>query len=532
MTVQGQPLTPDRSGKQAARTGADLLVTSAAQLGYEVCFANPGTTELDIVSALSRQSAVRSVLGLFEGVCTGAADGYARMAGKPALTLLHLGPGLANGLAYLHDAKRAFTPVVNIVGDHPVWHYKNDAPLHSDIAAIAGAVSVWVGTVYTVHEIPELLATATDAAIANAGVATLILPCDIQKREVVGTPPLRRPLRISDHRAGAVRKAAELLQPGAILLLGGRALSRRGLNAAASIEAATGCRLLAERQPAWCERGSHLPSPERLNYFPDTLMPQFADASTVVVAGGREPVTFFAWGGEDETRPIPSSATVFNLAAPGEDVEAALLALADAVDARPLPTPFHPGPAMPADGPLTPDNLAEALAALQPEGTILVDEGVTTSRPYFDAAAGAPAHTYLGNRGGAIGQGMPCSIGSAIACPDRPVVTIQADGSGVFTVQALWTQAREQLNVTTLICSNRSYAVLKQELGRAGADLSADTVRDLTELQRPRIDWVSLAAGFGVPGKRVSRVSEFADAFRAALAEPGPHLIELDLAKP
>jgi len=514
-----------------APTGADLLLATAARLGYEICFANPGTTELDIVSALARQSAIRSVLGLFEGVCTGAADGYARMAGKPALTLLHLGPGLANGLAYLHDAKRAFTPVVNIVGDHPVWHYKNEAPLQSDIAAIAGAVSVWVRTAYTVEELPELLALATDAAIANAGVATLIVPADVQKALCLNPPRLRRPLRFADHRAGAVKKAAELLKPGAILLIGGRALSAKGLEAAVRIAAGTGCKLLAERQPGWCERGGHLPSPERLNYFPDQLMPQFAGADAVVLAGGKEPVTFFAWGGQDETRPIPAAATLFSLAGPGEDVEGALVALAQALGAPPVAAPSHPQPAMPADGPLTPAALAAALAALQPEGTILVDEGVTTSRPYFDAAAGAPAHTYLGNRGGAIGQGMPCSVGAAIACPDRPVVTFQADGSGVFTLQALWTQAREQLNVTTLICSNRSYAVLKQELSKAGADLDAQVARDLTELARPELDWVSLAAGFGVPGRRVATVAEFAAAFGAALKTPGPHLIQLDLAR-
>jgi acetolactate synthase I/II/III large subunit len=508
-------------------TGAEAVLQTAAAAGAGVCFANPGTTELALVNALDRTPQIRAVLGLFEGVCSGAADGYARMTGRPALTLLHLGPGLANALANLHNARRARSPVVNLVGDHATWHHEADAPLTSDIASLARPVSRWVRESRTASVVAQDAAEAIAAAQEGpGGVATLILPADCQAGEVPG--PVR-PISPAPAPQPARDRIESILtalrgEKNAALYLGGHALSARGQVAAGRIAQATGCRLISETFPARFERGAGLPRVDRLPYFPEWAISFLADLRALVMAGTIEPVAFFGYPGVP-SRLTPEGCAVLTLAAPEEDAESALDALADALGARaPAPVPAKK-PEMPA-GELTPEAVGAVLALLQPEGAIVVDESATTGLGYFPAASSSPRHSLLTLTGGSIGLGPPCATGAAIACPDRPVINFQGDGGALYTLQALWTQAREQLHVVTLICANRAYRILQIESARAGVPDPGQKARSLMDLSHPRVDWVELARGMGVEASRADSAESLRRALSAALAEEGPHLVE------
>jgi acetolactate synthase-1/2/3 large subunit len=508
--------------------GAQALVATATQAGLSVCFANPGTTEMPLVEALDAEPAVRPVLGLFEGVVTGAADGYARMAERPAMTLLHLGPGFANGIANLHNARRAGSPVVNVVGDHTTWHRPADAPLTSDIASLARPVSHWLRENRTAGDLPGDVADAVAEACSDGGrIATLVVPADCQQDEAGAPVRPRSPRARTAVPAETVRAAAEALRGGGpgVLLLGASGLSADGLRAAGRVAAASGCRLLCGKFPARIERGGDLPAVERLGYFPEQAAKSLSGAAALVLAGERSPVTFFGYPGTPSSE-VPDGVAEHRLAGPTDDVVAALEELADALGAPPAAPAAPPARPGPASGPLTPATAGQVLAALQPEGAVVVDEALTTSAPYWPASAGAPRHSVLTITGGAIGQGLPNAVGAAVACPDRPVIAYQADGSGLYTAQALWTMARESLDVTVLVCANRSYRILRAELQRSGATPGRAS-QTLTSLSDPAVDWVALAAAYGVPARQVTTAEEMADALRTGLTEPGPHLVEL-----
>lgn len=509
-------------------TAAEALLRTAAAAGVELCLANPGTSEMPLVAALDRVPQVRAVLALFEGVCTGAADGYGRMADRPALTLLHHGPGFANGIANLHNAMRARSPVVNLVGDHPNRHLPFDAPLTSDIESLARPVSGWFRRSGSAKELGPDLAEAVAAAGGCPGaVATLVVPSDVAAAAADGPAPLLAsgtPLAPGASRMDAVAQALRAGEPAA-LLLGGSAAREDGLRAAARVADATGCRLFAETFPSRLERGAGRPALERLPYFPEHVLQALADVRWLVLAGAAEPVAFFAYP-DLPSRLVPDGCETLLLADPREDAAAGLAALADAIGAPPRGRLVDAPPPPRPEGPLDPQTLGAALAAVQPDDAIVMEEAATSGGPWFPASAGARPHTYLGLTGGAIGQGFPVATGAALACPDRPVIAFQADGGGAYTLQAFWTQARESLNVTNVVCSNRAYRILQFELARAGVAEPGPQARSLTDLTRPALDWVSLARGFGVPGQRVERAEELVRALETALAEPGPHLIE------
>jgi acetolactate synthase I/II/III large subunit len=509
--------------------GAESLIRTAVAAGVEVCFANPGTTEMPLVIALDKVPGIRAVLGLFEGVCTGAADGYGRMLGKPALTLLHLGPGFANGIANLHNARRARSPIVNLIGDHATWHVRYDAPLTSDIVSLAKPVSAWVRTTGSSSEVAGDGSEAIAAALRYPGqVATLIVPSDCQQGESGGPvlPHPRQPAAAVPENAVSDCAAALTSGKATALLLGGPALLERGLRAGANIAASTGCRLLCDTFPARLERGAGLPVVEKLPYFPEQAIEMLSRFAFLILAGTSEPVSFFGYPGIP-SQLTPAGCAPVVLSRPDEDCVGALETLAGRLNAGKEKGIGVPAgrPARPV-GALTTRSLGEAVAALQPEGTIIMNEGATSGLPHFLASAGAPRFTYLTITGGAIGQGLPCATGAAVACPDRKVVALQADGSGMYTLQALWTQAREGLDVTTIICANRSYRVLRVELARAGVTEPGPQAVALTDLTRPVIDWVGLARSMGVRAARVETADALVVEFERALAEPGPNLIE------
>jgi acetolactate synthase I/II/III large subunit len=508
--------------------GAESLIRTAVRAGVDLCLANPGTTEMQLVAALDAVPGVRAVLGLFEGVCTGAADGYARMTGRPALTLVHLGPGFANGIANLHNARRAHSPVVNLIGDHASWHLAADAPLTSDIASLARPVSGWVHTSASAKDLAADGAAAIAAALDAPGqVASLIVPQECAWEEGSGPVAAVAPRPRTAVAEERIAAAAEALTRGAAaaLFLGGAALRAPALRAAGRIAAATGCALIHETFFARIERGAGLPPIERLPYFPEQGAERLASLAELVRVGAREPVAFFGYPG------LPSglcgeATRVTTLAEVADDVVAALEALVERVKAPArvaVPTPQRVG--LPS-GALTVGALGQCLASLQPEGAIVVDEGATSGLAYFALAAAAPPHDTLSLTGGAIGQGLPSAVGAALACPDRKVIAFQADGGGMYTLQALWTCARESLDVVAVIASNRAYRILQVELGRAGIAEPGPQARALTDLSHPELDWVSLARGLGVPATRADTAETFAAAFRRALSEPGPCLIE------
>jgi len=511
--------------------GAEALLRTALAGGIEICFANPGTTEAPLVAALDKIQGMRAVLGLFEGVCTGAADGYGRMKGKPAMTILHLGPGFANGVANLHNARRAKTPLVNVIGEHATWHREADAPLAMNIEGLAGTVSGWVRTNAAARDFSRNMAEAISST-QYGQIATLIAPHDHQLEDVgdqiVGLPPLS----FDPLDEAAVEKAAGLFKDGRrpALLLGGQALLEPGLALAGRIRARTGCDLLVENFPARVECGAGLPPVTRIPYFPEPALALLSAYDSIVLVGAREPVTFFGYGGISSYLLTENQRRISISSARGSVMEAFEF-LAHILGAKEgcAGVPGGAEPARPEvpEGSLTPEKVCQTLAAVQPEGAIIVDEGLTTAFYYFPLTVGLPRITFISIAGGSIGYGMPCAAGAALACPERPVINLQADGSAAYTVQALWTQAREGLNVTTLLCSNRTYNIVRVELERAGVAVPGPCSRSLTDLGNPNIDWVEIAKGFGVPGVSVDKAEDLARETRRALEEPGPHLIEM-----
>ncbi len=508
--------------------GAESLVRTLLASGVDTCFANPGTSEMHFVAALDRIPGMRCVLGLFEGVVTGAADGYARMAGKPAATLLHCGPGLANGLANLHNARRAQAPVVNCVGDQATYHRPLDAPLTADTEGWARGVSAWVRTARRASEVGADAAVAVQAARTSPGqVATLILPSDTcwdEGGEVAAPLPVPAAPTAAP---SAIETARRILARGepTLLLLGGTALTEAGLADAHRIAAATGARLLTPYTNARLPRGRGRHPIERVPYPLDAALKALAGLRHLILVGAPAPVQFFAYPGRPN-RPYPAEAELHVMARPEQDGAAALAALAEALGAPPVAPPEAARPD-PARGAISADAFAQSLGALLPEQAVVVDESVTFGRGLFAGTQGAAPHDWLQLCGGAIGDGLPLATGAAIGAPGRRVVNLQADGSALYTVQAMWTQARENLDVTTIIFDNRRYAILQHELAAVGAGNPGRTALDMLDLGRPDIDWVRIAEGFGVPAARAGTMEAFNDLFAQSCARKGPFLIAL-----
>jgi acetolactate synthase I/II/III large subunit len=509
--------------------GAEALVASAISGGVEICFANPGTTELPLVQALDSVPGLRSILCLHENVATGAADGYGRMAAKPAMCLLHLGQGLANGLTNLHNARRALTPVLTVIGDHATWHLPADPLLATDVESLAHTVSDFVKKSLVATKVAFDLADAIEAAMNGGRIATLIVPHDVQIGDAGDGTPVRRASAKKTYSSRRVTQAAKALKSGkSAVLLGGDALSESGIMLAGRIAAIRGADLLCDTFFARMERGAGLPSPTKLPYFADQALELTRRYERVVVAGTRRPVAFFGYPG------LPSYLTTEEqtviLAGPREDTLGALAALASEVNAPDAidPVPGMP-PAMPK-GDLDAQSVSAVIAGLQPAECIVMDEVLSVGVPYFDASKHSPRFSHLMLTGGAIGQGPSAATGAAIACPNRKVINFQSDGCGAYSVQAFWTQARENLDVVTIIGSNRSYHILELELLRAGVAQTGPVARSMLDLDNPFLNWVKIGEGFGVPAVAVDRAEALARELERALMDKGPRLIEAIMA--
>ncbi|HWL45973.1 MAG TPA: acetolactate synthase large subunit [Ilumatobacter sp.] len=503
--------------------GADHLIANAVHNGVTVCFANPGTTELHLVAALDANPHMRTVLCTFEGVASGAADAYARMAGVPALGLYHLGPGFANSLANQHNARRHFSPMVNVIGDQATFHLEHDAPLTSRIDLLGD----WAGDTRATRS-PEDAGAQVARAIGDVLSAApravnLVVPADhawnpahpnVHRAHVAPRPPAST--------EAVAEAAARLQQPGAALIVSGASVSEQAAVLLGRIRHRTGCAVHLVRTPR-LETGSVLPDLHELPYFHQPLLKALAGVTTAVMVG-HEPVTFFGYP-DTPSLALPDDAERMLLCGETGDIDTSLAALADALGAVADEPRANGGLPELADGPLDTSSLSLAVARALRPGHIVVNESLTSAGRYRKLAQHAAPHTLLGVLGGAIGGGLPAAVGAAVACPDRPVLALQADGSALYTIQSLWTMARERLDVTVVLLSNQRYNILDIELADAGLELS-ERGKAMTSLADPPMSFAKLAEGFGVPARTVATTGDLADALDWAIDGAGPHLVE------
>ena len=509
--------------------GAEALLKTLIDSDIEICFANPGTSEMHLVSAIGRTESMRPVLCLFEGVVTGAADGYARMSDKAAITLLHLGPGLANGMANLHNAKKAHVPLINIVGDHAPYHLQYDAPLTSDVVAHAEINSAWVKVATSADDLSQAGAEAVAAAYQGDGkIATLIAPANFAWEEASGSAEAitrQAPALAED---SALLKAAELLQNGkkTAFVLGGRAMRDEATSIVAAIAEQTGATLFCETFPTRVERGAGRVNVPRIPYFAEQAVGVLGEFEQFIIICSQTPAAFFAYP-DLPSLLVPENAEVHVAIERDQNVVDGLTRLANQLGIKriaPERQQYKP-PALP-NGELTPTAIGDAMCRLLPDNAILSDEGITAGAEVFQRTAAAKAHDWLAITGGAIGQGLPISLGAAIACPNRKVVALQADGSGMYTVQALWSMARENTDVTIVLLNNDSYAILNVELMRLKAETPNDKTLSMLDLGKPSLNWQDIAQGMGVSASRAATAEEFCQQFEKAMNSKGPHLIE------
>jgi acetolactate synthase-1/2/3 large subunit len=513
--------------------GAESLVQTLTDQGVDICFANPGTSEMHFLKALENPK-MRSVLCLFEGVCTGAADGYYRMKGTPASTLLHLGPGLANGLANIHNAKRASSGMVNIVGEHSRAHLKYDPPLTSDIEGLARPLSHWVRTVDSARTVGWDVSAAIATASEKPGrIATLILPGDASWQDA-GEPVAAAPHAVAQPKApdaARIDHIAKVLRSGepTLVILAGHATRGRALELAGKLKAATGCRLATQFFTSRIERGAGRVTLERIPYAVPQALEFLKGFTHIVTVETTEPVAFFSYPDKPSLLKAPGT-NVHTLADSDEDSAAAFDMLLDALNANNVrPILQARAEAIVPTGALNPASIAAALAAALPEDCILVDESLTTGRETMGLTVGAARHDLINNMGGSIGYGTPVATGAALACPDRRVFCMVGDGSAMYTIQSLWTQAREGLNVTTIIFANNSYAILKAEYANMGAGAPGPQAMAMIDIDRPRIDWLAMAKSMGVPAVSVDTADGFHKAMADSARAQGPALIEVRL---
>ncbi|GAB1256245.1 acetolactate synthase large subunit [Aurantivibrio plasticivorans] len=510
--------------------GAESIIQTLLKAGVDTCFTNPGTSEMHFVHAIGTQPKMRSVLGLFEGVCSGAADGYARMTGKPAVTLLHLGPGLANATANIHNARRAHSPMVNLIGDHATYHLQYDAPLASDINGLATAFGDWVKHAETADELSGLGAQAVQAAMSNSGqIANLVVPanCAWDETNTIADALVPTPLKsVPGDRIDAIAKVLQS-KSNVTIVIGGPANQPRALHALDKIAQATGATVLYETFNGRITRGAGQVKFDRVEYFVEAAQAQFKDCQHVITVAAKSPVAFFAYPNRPST-PLPDGCTTDALAGLDEDVFTALDDLVEALGAQKISPRIQEviTPDLMTGNSLSAKSIGYAVGNMLPENAIVVDEAATSGGPSTGLTQGSAMHDWLQLTGGSIGYGLPVATGAAIACPDRSVICLHGDGGAMYTIQSLWTQARENLNVVNIIFANRKYRILQVELARVGAENPNTKTLDMLDIDKPELNFQEIAKGMGVNATRATTADEFNEQLKRALAAEGPQLIE------
>lgn len=512
--------------------GAESMLETLVNNGVEVCFTNPGTSEMHMVAAIGKSEGMRSILGLFEGVCTGAADGYGRMADKPACTLLHLGPGLSNGSANLHNAKKASSPIINLIGDHATYHKQYDAPLTSDIIGLSGPVSHWVKSVASATDLPADAAEAVVVANANSGqIATLIVPADCAWDDSTDALPQQAPAPAALASDEAVTKAAEILSNGkpTVILLGNPALSQAAQELADKISQVTGARLYCDTFNKRFPRGAGRCEVERLGYFAEQATEQIKDIEQFIMVGTKAPVAFFAYPGH-ASEFYPQGSLLHSLTSVQEDPIDALQRLCDALSANDrTPRYIEKNTTGAGSGELNQFTVGESFSEYLPTDAIVIDEAATSGAGSFFSSASSEPHDWISLTGGSIGFGLPTAIGASVACPDRKVICLHGDGGAMYTIQSLWTMARENLDICVVIFANRKYQILQVELARVGTEGVNKKTLDMLDIGNPDLDFVSLATGMGVAAAKANTIEEFNSLYRDAMNTKGPFLIEVIL---
>jgi len=510
--------------------GAKSLVKTLLASGIDTCFANPGTSEMHFVAALDQVPGMKCVLGLQENVVTGMADGYFRIARKPACTLLHCGPGLANGMGNLHNARRARSGIVNIVGDQATYHRPFDAPLTADTTGMAQTVSQWVRTSVDSANLGRDAAEAIAAAQVYPGqISTLILPADVSWNEggVIGAP-LSIPAP-ADVDGNAIECAARTLRnhgKDTLVLAAGPAVLSAAQPLLWNIVQATGATLMADYVTSHVSRGRGRLQLERIPYAMEAAIKTLERFKYIILVNAKPPVGFFGYPGMPSVQYAPDTQLQV-LSRPDQDPVKALASLALALNAPEAAIP-DPGPRPEAGtGKPTPEGLAQTVAALMPENSIISDESVSFGRGFYKFSHAAPANDWLHLAGGAIGDGLPVATGAAIAAQkQRRVISLQADGSAMYSLQSLWTQAREQLPCTTIILNNSKYNILIGEYANVGAT-PGETAMSMLDLGNPSLNWVGLANGMGVEAARATTLEQCSDLMRSSFGKQAPFLIEL-----
>jgi acetolactate synthase-1/2/3 large subunit len=510
--------------------GAESLLTTLTHNGIEVCFTNPGTSEMHFVAALDEVEGMRCILCLFEGVLSGAADGYARMAGKPASTLLHLGPGLGNALANIHNAKKGAVPMVNIVGDHATYHLQYDAPLTADIEGIAAPVSHWVHTSKSADQIAKDAAEAVQQA-GHSRIATLMLPADVSwgdnRNGPEGPVAVAGPAPVAE---AGIAKAIELLRSGAscMLMVGGQNVTVEQGKLLSQLANATGAKVMLETFPSRVARGAGTAVLDRLAYLAELAVDSLKEVDCLILLGAKAPVSFFAYPNIPSAL-APQGCEQLVVAEPDQDIEQALRRLVAGLDAADVEPQLHALAIPPAaTGVLDANSLAQSLAHYLPDNAVVVDEAITSGLSIYPMTAAARPHDWLNQTGGSIGWGLPAAVGAAVACPQRKVVCLEGDGSAMYTIQSLWTMARENLDVTVVIFNNRKYSILELEFSRTGArgGVPGPNAASTLDISNPEMDFVAMAQGMGVQASRATTADEFNQQFADAIASPGPRLID------
>lgn len=509
--------------------GAESLLKTLVNAGVDICFANPGTSEMHFVNAIGSEPGMRSILGLFEGVCSGAADGYARMAGKPACTLLHLGPGLANATANIHNARRAHSPMVNIIGDHATYHSQYDAPLNSDLQGLARAFGHWVKSSTSADALSQDGAEAVKAALENGGqIANLIAPADCAWNETVKSADPLIPTLAPKVSSDRIDKIAKLLKEKdrVTIVIGGKATDAKALAAIDKIAQATGANVLLDTFCSRIPRGAGRVKFDKVAYFVEMAQAQFEGCQQVITVSTQSPVAFFAYPNRPST-PLPDDCQSDALAEQHEDVFTAINDLVDALNANNF-SPRLQEAVRPEllSGPLAPKSIGFAMGALLPDNVIIVDEAATSGGPAYGLTEGIPEHDVLQLTGGSIGFGLPTATGAAVACPDRKVVCLHGDGGAMYTIQSLWTQARENLDVINIICANRKYQILQIELARVGAKNPNEKTLNMLDISNPDLNFAKIGSGMGVNSTTATTAEEFNQQLENAVDTKGPHLIE------
>jgi benzoylformate decarboxylase len=549
-------------------SGKRAFLEILKQEGVGVLFGNPGTTELPLMDALAVDNEMRYVLGLQEAVVMGMADGYAQASGKLAVVNLHVTPGLGNAMGMLYDAQKAGSPILVTAGQHDQDFNRTEPILYAELPPIARPLVKWSTEVHRLQDLPLLVHRAAKTALAPpTGPVFLSLPGDILKNEA--DLDLMAPTRVAPNTRGdraAIAAAAKILAEAKrpVIMAGDAVSQSRALAELVALAELIGAPVYAELIANTASFPSSHPLFRGAMARSQVAMRKIFDQHDVLFSVGAD---LFALSLPSDVAPVSSDLRMIHLDTdpwelgknyPAEvailgDPKGTLPELTDAIRAA------MPGSAqsvakerlrtaseatkaeleklrskarsLAGETPVQPLALINAISEILPQDAVVIDETVSSGVGLRQLVKSDDPQSFFGLRGGGIGWGLPASIGVKIALPDRPVIALVGDGSAMYTIQSLWTAARYKIGVVFVIFNNTSYRILKQRLfAQRGYAAQLDSYVGM-ELNEPAIDYVGLARAMGVPGEKAATVHDATDLIAKGLADGGPVLVEVALAR-